>query len=530
VLATAAPASAVTKLVVTGRGWGHGVGMSQWGAYGYARHGWRWQRILEHYYPGTQLGDAPVSKVRVLLAGARPHARIACGAAVRVGDATGRVYSLPPGSYRVGAALRLPVGHKRVRIPRGDGHRERFAVVTVSRALRSPAVFDCPAAPLLWNGRPYHGTLTVRRAGPRVSVVDTLRLDDYVRGVVAGEMPHRWRIAALAAQAVAARSYALATLKPAEHFDLYADTRSQVYGGISYETPRTDVAVAKTAGKVLLWRGRVATTFFFSTSGGHTANVREVWPTFGDVPYLRGVDDPYDSLSPHHLWGPVVLDAARVARTLKVPDGNVTVTRTSTGHVRSVRFGSHTVDADTFRYELGLASTWFDVGELTLTAARPRVVYGGKVEIAMRASGVGRATLQRRIGAGRWKTLATVNGRRTVSVEPRAHTLYRLSDGSIGGPVVPVAVIPRMQVMPVAAAELAGDVRPVVRGSVTVLRRVGVAWKVVAHPHVDPNGHFSAPLRLRPGSYRVSVTGDARYADGSARLTVTPRLLASLAR
>jgi hypothetical protein len=195
-----------------------------------------------------------------------------------------------------------------------------------------------------------------------------------------------------------------------------------------------------------------------------------------------------------------------------------------------VRFGSRAVDADTFRYELGLASTWFDVGELTLTAARPRVVYGGKVEIAMRASGVGRATLQRRIGAGRWKTLATVNGRRTVSVEPRAHTLYRLSDGSIGGPVVPVAVIPKMHVTPVAAAELAGDVRPVVRGSVTVLRRVGVAWKVVAHPHVDPNGHFSAPLRLRPGSYRVSVTGDARYADASARLTVTPRLLASLAR
>ena len=330
VLATAAPAAAGTKLVVTGRGWGHGVGMSQWGAYGYARHGWPWQRILAHYYPGTQLGDAPVSEVRVLLAARRPGARIACAGGIRVGDAIGRVYSLSPGAYRVGAALRLPVGLERVPVRRGDQHRERFAVRRVNRALRSPAVFDCPTAPLLWNGRPYHGTLTVRSAGRRVSVVNTLPLDEYVRGVVAGETPHGWRIAALAAQAVAARSYALATLKPGRNYDLYADTRSQVYGGISFETPRSDIAVAKTAGKVLLWHGHVALTFFFSTSGGHTADVREVWPSFGDVPYLRGVDDPYDSLSPHHLWGPIVVDAARLARKLSVPAGGVTVVRTPT--------------------------------------------------------------------------------------------------------------------------------------------------------------------------------------------------------
>src|SRR6185437_12700521 len=106
---------------------------------------------------------------------------------------------------------------------------------------------------------------------------------------VGGEMPHRWSLAALEAQAVASRSYALATLKPGKHFDLYSDTRSQVYGGIAYETPRTDLAVARTAGKVLMWDGHVATTFFFSTSGGRTADVREVWPTLGAVPYLRSV-------------------------------------------------------------------------------------------------------------------------------------------------------------------------------------------------------------------------------------------------
>ena len=132
-------------------------------------------------------------------------------------------------------------------------------------------------------------------------------------------MPHRWSIAALEAQAVAARSYALATLKPGKKFDLFSDTRSQVYGGIAYETPKTNLAVSRTAGQVLTWNGHVATTFFFSTSGGRTADVREVWPKLGDVPYLRSVPDPYDSRSPHHAWGPITFDATRLAKRLHVP-------------------------------------------------------------------------------------------------------------------------------------------------------------------------------------------------------------------
>src|SRR5256886_12532125 len=129
-------------------------------------------------------------------------------------------------------------------------------------------------------------------------------------------MPYRWRLAALEAQAVAARSYAIATLKPTARFDLYPDTRSQVYGGIAYETPRTDLAVHRTAGRVLTWNGHVATTFFFSTSGGRTAAIRDVWPRAAPAPYLRSVVDPYDAGSPHHAWGPLVLTTERVAALL----------------------------------------------------------------------------------------------------------------------------------------------------------------------------------------------------------------------
>jgi stage II sporulation protein D len=523
-----APAAAATELVVTGKGWGHGVGMSQWGAYGYAQHGWSWQRILAHYYAGTRVAQAPVSRVRVLLGVAQPRVSIACAGAIRVSDRSGRGYDLAAGAYGFGPGLKLPVGHKRLKVSGGQQHRERFVDLTMTRALRSPLVFDCPSAPLAWDGNEYHGLLVVRRGAKRLSVVNSLALDEYVRGVVGGEMPHRWSIAALEAQAVAARSYALATLKPGKKFDLFSDTRSQVYGGIAYETPKTNLAVARTAGQVLTWNGHVATTYFFSTSGGRTADVREVWPKLGDIPYLRSVPDPYDSLSPHHAWGPIAFDATHLARRLHVTSGAVSVERTVDGRVATIRIGSRRIDGDTFRTELGLASTWFQVGDLSLTRDRPEILYGGKLGLDVRADGLGRARLQRRVGAGAWKTLKLVDGAAHVTVEPQGQTLYRLSAGGVTGPVVGVAVAPRLHVTPAGAQLLTGAVAPLSRGVATVWLQAAGGWKVVAHPQIDPTGKFSTQLRLRPGVYRITVAGDGRYAAATASVHVTARLLASL--
>ena len=523
-----APAAAATELVVTGKGWGHGVGMSQWGAYGYAQHGWSWKRILAHYYSGTQVGSAPVSRVRVLLGAAQPRVSIACAGAIRVSDRTGRGYALAPGAYAFGSGLKLPVGHTRRRVSGGEHHRERFTLLTTKRALRSPLVFDCPSAPLTWEGRAYHGLLVVRRGAKTLSVVNSLRLDDYVRGVVGGEMPHRWNIAALEAQAVAARSYALATLKPGRVFDLFSDTRSQVYGGIAYETPKTNLAVSRTAGQVVTWRGHVATTFFFSTSGGRTVDVRDVWPTLGNVPYLRAVPDPYDARSPHHAWGPITFDATRLAKRLHVPAGALSVERTAAGRVTAVRIGSRRIDGNVFRHELGLASTWFQLGELSLAGERRVIAYGGKLVLDAHAEGLGRTRLQRRIGAGAWKTLKVVNGSARVTVEPQGQTLYRLSSDGVTGPVVAVGVEPRLRMTPAGVQLLTGTVSPLSRGVVTVWRKTAGGWKVVAHPQIDPTGRFSAPLRLHPGGYRITVAGDGRYAAVTASVRVTPRLLASL--
>jgi stage II sporulation protein D len=528
ILVGATSASAATELVVTGKGWGHGVGMSQWGAYGYARHGWSWQRILAHYYPGTTLAVASVQQVRVLLGSGQPRASITCAGGIHVGDRSGRGYSLPAGTYGFGAGLMLPVAHKRVSVEVGLHHRERYTLVPVKRALRSPLVFDCPSAPLGWNGRAYHGLLVVRRIGMKLSIVNAVALDDYVSGVVGGEMPHNWSLAALEAQAVASRSYALATLKPSKHFDLFSDARSQVYGGIAYETPGIDFAVRRTAGRVLMWNSQVATTFFFSTSGGRTADIREVWPKAADVPYLHSVDDPYDAASPHHAWGPFTFDAGRLAQRLHLRAGPVRVRRTASGRVASVRVGTSVIDGNTFSRDLGLSSTWFDIGRLSLTAGPERIVYGAKVGIDARADDVRGAVLQRRVGAGAWRTLAHVNGTRSVTVEPQGQTLYRLSARGIVGPVVAIAVAPALHVVPVRRDLLTGDVEPVSRATVTVWRKIPSGWKVVARPQLDPQGQFSAPLRLRPGDYRVDVAASSRFAAADARLDVTPRLLASL--
>jgi stage II sporulation protein D len=189
-----------SDLLITGAGYGHGVGMSQEGARGYAEHGFSYRAILAHYYAGTAIGQAPAkARVRVLIAG------------------------------------------------------------------------------------------TVHRVA----------LEAYVRGVVSAEVPSGWPLDALEAQAVASRTYALTAHAGGSKFDVYADTRSQVYRGVAAETPQTDAAVAATAGEVVTYEGRPAITYFFASSGGRTENVENAFPGSPPQPWLRGTLDPFDGGALH---------------------------------------------------------------------------------------------------------------------------------------------------------------------------------------------------------------------------------------
>jgi stage II sporulation protein D len=201
-------------LVISGGGFGHGVGLSQEGALGYAEHGFSYQQILAHYYTGTAIGTAPANaQVRVLMGG------------------------------------------------------------------------------------------KVRK----------IALETYVRGVVSAEVSSSWPLAALEAQAVASRTYALTAHAGGSRFDVYADTRSQVYRGVAAQTPQTNAAVAATAGQIVTYQGRPAITYFFASSGGRTENVENSFIGSQPQPWLRGVVDQYES-GDRHTWKLSLSFAAAASR------------------------------------------------------------------------------------------------------------------------------------------------------------------------------------------------------------------------
>jgi len=149
-----------------------------------------------------------------------------------------------------------------------------------------------------WDGltdRDHRGVVEIRRVSGALSVVNIVDIETYLRGVVPSEMPAAYPLAALQAQAVAARGQALAKAgrHEADGFDLCATQHCQVYGGATSERPESDRAVAETWGEVLEYEGRLADTLYSSNCGGRTVNNEDYWTTASPVPYLRGGAD-YD--------------------------------------------------------------------------------------------------------------------------------------------------------------------------------------------------------------------------------------------
>jgi stage II sporulation protein D len=522
VAATAGTARAGTALIVTGHGWGHGVGMSQWGAYGYARHGWKYGRILSHYYPGTKMGHVGDVRVRVLLAHGASAVTAGCATQIRVGDGHRLRWRLRAGTYGIGPRLVLPV---RVRAG-GRG-----------RAFGRLVILECPRAPLTFDGRPYHGTLLVRSDGHHLSVVNALTLDSYLRGVVPSESPSHWPLAELEAQAVAARSYAVAELRPASWYDLLPTTSDQVYGGVAAERPHSDQAVYKTAGQVLMWDGQVARTYYSSSSGGRTEAVEDAWPGSTPAPYLRSVRDPYDTYSPRHDWGPFVVSPTRLAARLGLNSSveSVRVETDPSWRAESVFFhlasgGVVSRSGARVAKALHLMSTWFSIGELQLSASSSRVLYGSRVTVAARAVNLRGASLQQRSVTGAWRTLRQVAHPAQLQLRLHANTTFRILLAGTSGTSETIEVAPRLRVQALSPRMLGGEVLPRSDAQVEVWRRVRGLWKVVAHPILDSRGKFRTPLPLRPVDYRITVAADDRLAAVQTRLHLTRRMLLSLRR
>jgi stage II sporulation protein D len=426
-----------TAFVLVGGGWGHGVGMSQWGAFGQAKAGRDYRTILGHYYPGTTLGPSPMavpSKLRVLVADRLAAVSVTSSGGIGVADAAGT-------RARVGGQLTL--GPKLL-LANASGSPGADPVTLAEPVTLRPV----GGGLLVVGGKSYRGSLRVVTSGKKLQLVNVIPLETYLLGVVPGEMPKEWPLDALKAQAVAARTYAVANLVKGRAFDLYSDARSQVYYGADAEAPGPTRAVIETRGQVLSYDGAPAETFYFSSSGGKTLSALDA---FGeDLPYLRSVDDPWDEVSPNHRWQTRVLGAQQLARRLGLRGSvtDVSYEPGSPGNPAALRLtttagGTTEQRLSDVRNRLGLKSLEFTLGTLRLD--RPdEAGQAGPLRLTGLARDVADVVLERRTEAGDWVQVAriapTVDGMFALRLRIAATTAYRLSAGGVAGPTLTVRI------------------------------------------------------------------------------------------
>jgi stage II sporulation protein D len=460
-LALVSPAFAATssKFTVRGAGFGHGIGLSQYGAYGYAAHGRNWSDIVLHYFTGTRLGNAAGRTMRVLLQQGSSNVTISGVTSV--------------GSHKVDSTkswrlIRGGIDSVELRTARGKRIATMHGVVTVSSSSGS-FVLGGRAMNGLSGGR-YRGKLEVRASTfGGLTAVNALALDDYIQGVIVGEMPTSWPIPALEAQSVAARSYALTTDAGGAVFDQYPDTRSQMYYGMSRETTGTNQAVRATAGQIVMYGNAVATTYYFSTSGGRTENIENSWPGSSPVAYLKSVDDPYDNLSPRHRWrfqwSRSQLDA-KLGSFVK-------------GKLRSVK--------------------------VTKRGVSPRIV-DAKVVGSRGTTLVTGPQLRSRLGLyDTWAYFVEIkSGQGDTSTQATPQDDVQLTDG--GGATASRASWLRRVVGP-AGKQLvvSGSVSPKPK-KVTLQKQVGKRWKTLGYGKTDGKGRYALIVDAR-GTYRVLANG-----------------------
>jgi stage II sporulation protein D len=505
-LVFAANASARTLFVIHGKGWGHGVGMSQYGALGKAQRGVEYRNILGFYYQGTDIGQTERKHVRVLLASGRSFVRISSAESFNVGGKT-----LAAGSYRV-----EPAADGDVRVV-GEG---KFA---------NPADAAPGDASLALNGDRYRGKLRLWIRDGRVAVVNVATLQAYLLSVVPREMPASFAEEALKAQAVAARSYAVRAAR-ASWFDLYPDTRDQVYGGLDHpapglgEDPRTTAAVQATAGEVVLFGSEVAQTFFSSSNGGYEAASADTWG--GDPGYLNARSDPDDDVAanPNRNWRVLFTGKELGDRLGTPPPTDAVVSSRASGRVRALTLsgsgfsqvvsGTAPLRSPEFwrsSSTLGLKSGRFWVGMQSLRSDKQESRCNRRVRLYVAAHGVGEISLeQRRADRSTWTEISL---RKVDSTHWRAtrHPCismdYRVRSARAVGPLIHVKVVVDVAFAELQGADaLTGRVNPTLAGSpVAVQRDTASGWLDVARTTVDADGTFRADFAVQEGVYRARV-------------------------
>ena len=352
------------SITIKGLGYGHGHGLSQYGAEGAARKGLTHRQILRFYYPGTRVGEIG-GGVTVLITGDTTDdlvVKARSGLTIRDSAGGGKV-TLPD----KGASL------WRVSVAAGGVNRvayftDRWRTWRDLEGYGEFAAGDAPVTLVTPSGRvAYRGRLRavpVTKGSAARDTVNATSLENYVKGVVPREVPATWSPEAVQAQAVAARTYAAyERAHPlTSRYQICDTTSCQVYGGVTSEHSASNRAVNETRREIRTYEGEPAFTQFSSSSGG--------WSSAGSMPYLPAQPDPYDGWSgnPNHTWATKVTDT-RIENAFP-QIGNlrrIAVTRRDGngqwgGRVVSIRLvgadASVAVSGATFRSRFGLKSEW----------------------------------------------------------------------------------------------------------------------------------------------------------------------------
>jgi stage II sporulation protein D len=251
-------------------------------------------------------------------------------------------------------------------------------------ALGTPLLSDQKAVPVTFtttdgilaiNGRGFRGTLDITTDdGGDPIIVNTVATGVYLASVVGSEEPSTWEPQALAAQAIAARTYLATHLRRHDHYDLEGDTRDQEYDGVGNEVRTTLRAVERTAGIIATYRGAAIEALYSANAGGVTEDSENVFSSA--LPYLRSVDSPGDELAKNSSWGrtswewsreftaPQLGDYMRFrGLDVGVPIRIDVLSQTAAGRPTQVRVvgttATRTISKDAMRYYFGLKSNLF---------------------------------------------------------------------------------------------------------------------------------------------------------------------------
>jgi len=504
-LASAAGAAATPVFVLKGHGWGHGVGLSQYGALGRANDGQDYRQILGFYYDGTNVGQTTQSKIRVLLMDGQSSVTLESSQDFKVGDKTLARFT----DWKV-----VPTSDGKVRVV-GKG---KFG---------SPATAKPGEGFLRINGLRYRGALKIHNRGGNLAVVNVAGLQSYLYSVVPREMPSSWPLEALKAQAVAARGYAVRATRET-WYDIYDDTRDQVYGGLDYgsgEDPGSTAAVKATAGEVVKYSGSVISAYFSSSNGGRTAASVDTWG--GPLPYLTSKQDSFDlnGSNPNRNWTVVLSPHALQNRlgAARTPADAIVTSRNS-GRVARVRLErgawaqtvpSSGLGPEWFRGALGLRSSRFKLGLLDATPATTKTVCSARLRVNVLVREASGVTLQRRRSdSSSWTDLSVTKDDATHYHgidRPCRATSYRLHSGAANTSPTAVKVAPKIVFSDTQPADdgLKGAVRPITLAGQTVhvdrKRNDGTWAKNVGSAVVQSDGKWHAHFNAGSGTYRARL-------------------------